>query len=112
MLTDTLAADFSSANRVHVAYCSGDTYQGKQTKADASTWGLWFTGKTNLEAIVADLKDRHGMDRATQVLLTGESAGAVACYQNADSLAEWMGPDVAVSAAPVSGWFFPVSFRP
>jgi|EP01043_Picozoa_sp_COSAG02_P018498 hypothetical protein len=104
--------DFFSANRVHVAYCSGDGHQGNQTNADASTWGLWFTGKANLKAIVADLKDRHAMDRATHVLLTGESAGAVGSYQNVDSLAEWMGPGVVVGAAPVSGWFFPVSFRP
>jgi len=66
--------DFHDANRVHVAYCTGDHHSGNQSKADASTWNLWFTGKANLLAIVNDLKARHGMDKATHVLLTGESA--------------------------------------
>lgn len=99
--------DFHSAHRVHVAYCSGDGHVGNQTKADASTWGFWFVGKANLLAIVHDLKARHGMDKATHVLLTGESAGATGTFHNADSLAEWMGPTVTTKAVPVSGWFFP-----
>lgn len=99
--------DFHDANRVYVAYCSGDHHSGNQSKADTSTWGLWFTGKANLLAIVNDLKARHGMNRATHVLLTGESAGAVGTFYNADPLVEWMGPAVTTKAAPVSGWFFP-----
>ena len=99
--------DFHDANRVHVAYCSGDHHSGNQSKADASTWNLWFTGKANLLAIVDDLKARHGMGKATHVLLTGESAGGTGTFYNADSVAEWMGPAVTVKAAPVSGWFFP-----
>eukprot|EP01043_Picozoa_sp_COSAG02_P073933 COSAG02_NODE_14582_length_1257_cov_1.983592_1_plen_303_part_01 len=79
LLSDPAAnPDFHDAHRVHVAYCSGDGHVGNQSKADASTWGFWFVGKANLLAIVNDLKARHGMDRATHVLLTGESAGAVA----------------------------------
>jgi hypothetical protein len=108
LLSDPAAnPDFHDAHRVHVAYCSGDGHVGNQSKADASTWGFWFVGKANLLAIVNDLKARHGMDRATHVLLTGESAGASGTFHNADSLSEWMGPAVATKAVPVSGWFFP-----
>eukprot|EP00036_Acanthoecidae_sp_10tr_P009142 CAMPEP_0182918216 /NCGR_PEP_ID=MMETSP0105_2-20130417/1957_1 /TAXON_ID=81532 ORGANISM="Acanthoeca-like sp., Strain 10tr" /NCGR_SAMPLE_ID=MMETSP0105_2 /ASSEMBLY_ACC=CAM_ASM_000205 /LENGTH=466 /DNA_ID=CAMNT_0025055277 /DNA_START=11 /DNA_END=1411 /DNA_ORIENTATION=+ len=102
-----LNPDFHGAGRVFVPYCSGDTHVGNQSAATPATFGLWFTGAANLRAIVNDLQARRGMTPTAQVLLSGESAGAMGTFQMADWVASWLPPTAVVKAAPVSGWFMP-----
>ena len=92
--------DFFDAHRVFVAYCSGDSHSGTQSNISSATWGLWFSGHANFKAIIEDLRAQQGMDAATDVLLTGSSAGAIGTFTNIDPLVAQLGPSVQVKAAP------------
>lgn len=58
---------------------------------------LYFRGRANLEAITADLLENQGMDSASQVILTGGSAGGLAVYLVIDLFASWLDSSVSVS---------------
>jgi len=99
--------DFHNVNRVYVGYCSGDSHFGTQTAATAGTFGLYFSGAVNLQAILTQLKSVHGMAAATHVLLHGHSAGGTGTFHNTDAVAAAFGDDVVVKGAPMGGWFVP-----
>ena len=63
---------------------------------------MWMRGRNNFDAIVADLRARSGMDQATEVILSGGSAGGLAVFYNLDHLADMLGPAVRVTGFPVS----------
>lgn len=95
--------DFAGAHRVFVPYCSSDGHRGT---GNATMWGWYFQGHLNFAAIV-DALGAKGLSSATQVLLSGGSAGGVGAFHNLDWLAARLGPKVVVKGAPVAGWFFP-----
>ena len=99
---------FCNATRVLVKYCTGDLHLGNHTAPTAASWGLIFDGHANFAAIIDDLESVHGLGAATEVLLTGDSAGGVGTFANADYLADRL-PQATVKAAPCSGWFFPAA---
>ena len=103
--------DFYNANRLYVGYCSGDAYIGTQTTATASTFGLYFSGAANLQAIIAHLKSTHNMAAATHILLHGHSAGGIGTFHNTDAIAAAFGSDVVVKGAPMGGWFVPAEVK-
>ena len=51
---------FADANVVFVPYCTGDVHAGQRANASAATWGLYFSGHRNLDAIVSHLKQVRG----------------------------------------------------
>ena len=65
----------AGAHLVWVPYCSGDVYSGQRLGASEETYGLHFNGHHIIKAVIQDLKARHGLQAASQVLLSGESAG-------------------------------------
>ena len=76
---------------VFVPYCTGDEHKGQRTTAPKEaypkgTWGFYFTGHTNLEHIIADLKTSTApaIASASHILLTGGSAGGMGVLANAD----------------------------
>eukprot|EP00051_Salpingoeca_urceolata_P006493 m.85832 g.85832 ORF g.85832 m.85832 type:complete len:611 (-) comp14854_c0_seq3:835-2667(-) len=95
--------DFATAHRVYIPYCTGDTHLGQVTSPDN---GLWFDGHLNFVLIVDDLLVETPLSNASQVLLTGPSAGGIGALFNVDTLAA-MVPSAVVKAAPRSAWFFP-----
>ena len=97
-------------NKVLVSYCDGGSYAGNNATPTTVSFGgqdvqLWFRGRANVQAILDDLRANHGLARASDVLLTGNSAGGLAVYWNADRLAAALAP-ARVTAAPDSGFFF------
>ena len=98
--------DFFDAHRVYVPYCTGDVHGGQRNATSPDTWGLWFDGHLNVKRIIADLTEKSGMGNATQILLTGSSAGGIGTFVNADWLTSQF-PEATVKAAPQAGWFFP-----
>lgn len=68
---------------------------------------LYFRGFRNLEAILADLVARRALKNATDLVLTGCSAGGLAAYLHADYIAALV-PNATVIAAPDSGVLFPI----
>ena len=83
--------DFYDASVVQVLYCSSDDWSGNKVGAgtysptDPTTWN--WQGRAILNAVIADLTASHGLSSATEVMLTGQSAGGVGVFANANPVA-------------------------
>ena len=66
---------------------------------------LYFRGGRNAAAVFDHLIATQGLGDAEEVLLSGDSAGGLACYSHADSLQRLL-PKARVLVAPDSGYFF------
>jgi len=99
--------DFYSWNHVVFAYCDGASFTGAaEEPVVVNNTKLYFRGYFNLQAIMKDLLTNRGMKWATEVLLSGESAGGLATYIHADQIGEMLPSSVKrYKAAPVSGLF-------
>jgi len=99
--------DFHSWNHVVFAYCDGASFTGYvEDPVIVDGKKLYFRGFRNLQAIMSDLLNNRGMKWATEVLLSGESAGGLAAYIHADQIGEMLPSSVKrYKAAPVSGVF-------
>ena len=131
MLADRAAnPDFYEWNRVYVPYVSGDVWGGAAPqplnpfldKGDGSkelmptgTVGF-FQGHLIVEEVLSSLKQASGLADATEVILTGCSAGGIGAITNCDYVADTLtafrkadrgdaavGP--RVSCRPEAGWF-------
>ena len=72
---------------LQVLYCDGASWTGSNaTLTMHKGKQLHFRGKQNLDALLADLLSNKGMDRATEVVISGGSAGALAVYLHADAI--------------------------
>ena len=84
--------DFYDANEVQIVYCSSDDWSGAKTGTgafnanDDTTWN--FQGRAILDAAIADLEANHGLNNATEVMLTGQSAGGLGVYVNTNDVAK------------------------
>jgi hypothetical protein len=69
---------------------------------------LWMRGRPSFDAMIHDLRTRHGMADATEVILSGGSAGGLAVYYNLDHLAELLravGSTARLTGFPDAGFF-------
>ena len=97
---------FAHANHVELWYCDGGSFTGDRTEplvVNGTT--LYFRGKRILDALLAFLKLNHGLSKATEVLLSGGSAGGLSAFLHADYVRSHFGPEVKFGVAPVSGFF-------
>ena len=67
--------------------------------ADSEFGGLHFRGKRIALAAAADLLAARGLGSATQVLLTGDSAGGVGAMNHADWLSGLIRQEALISSA-------------
>jgi len=83
--------DFYDASVVRIAYCSSDDWSGTKMGTgafnpnDDTTWN--FQGHAIVNAVIDDLMANHGLSAATEVMFTGESAGGLGVYVNANTVA-------------------------
>ena len=104
-------------NRVLVAYCDGMSYAADLAEPITVSYNgsaglpLYFRGARNVRAILAELTDSYGLGAATDLVLSGDSAGGLASYWHADFIAAAL-PHARVVAAPDSGFFFVDSAYP
>lgn len=114
---------FSTWNYAYFTYCDGASFSGdvaepvlvNSTKVRSlfvgavarslTTTQLYFRGHRVLTQLVTLLLDAHGLNIATDVLLSGCSAGGLATYLHADYVATLLPPGVNFKAAPFSGFF-------
>jgi len=98
---------FYSWNHVEIAYCDGASFSGNRDDpivVNGTT--LYFRGFRVLQAVIRDLLERQGMWAATEVLLTGCSAGALSTYLHVDQIRDMLPKTVTrFKAAPFSGLF-------
>ena len=96
---------FSSWSHVRVPYCTQDLHMGTRTAVSSGTWGLYFSGQHVFEAVLAALEADGGLLDATDIILSGDSAGGIAVWPKlAFTAARY--PAARVAGAPVAGFYF------
>jgi hypothetical protein len=87
-------------------YCDGGSFSGDRTESIiVNGTQLFFRGRRILDAVLDYLKESHGLASATEVLLSGGSAGGLSTFLHADYVRSQFGQEVKFGAAPVSGFF-------
>ena len=64
-------------NMVYMPYCSQDLWTGQRTTVGPDTWGLYFSGRWIIKAVMDLLSATHDLKGASEVILSGNSAGGV-----------------------------------
>jgi len=113
----TVNPGFFDANLVFAKYCDGASFTSFQAsstpvppelRGNTSLAEIWFRGRNNLEAVLAHLQSSAGLAAATEVVLSGGSAGAVAAFAAADWVTAFLSvgsPAAKVVTAPDAGLF-------
>ena len=71
--------EFFDWNTVYVWYCDGGSYLGNANSVETyANQTMYFRGRRILETVVRTLNERHGMSSATDIVLSGSSAGVPA----------------------------------
>lgn len=92
-------------NVVFVEYCDGSSFTGnRDAPVVVDGTELHFRGFAVLNAVVADLCGSKGLSSATDVILSGTSAGGLATYIHAPHVAALL-PWANVVAMPDAGYF-------
>ena len=109
-LDPAASPEFAAAVHIYAAYCDGASFSGALLAPHAynASLALHFRGRFILDAIIADLAQRHGLARARDVLLKGCSAGGMAVYLHADYVGQRLAaiaPAARFAAAPGAGMF-------
>lgn len=109
--------DLAKANRVILWYCDGCSFSGARAEPRVVPYGgknvtLYFRGFSVLNAILDTLLDDaapYGLSKATDVLLSGGSAGGLSTFLHADTVGQILrdrAPGLKrYKAAPGSGFF-------
>ena len=106
---------FCNANKVYMKYCDGDSFSGARDEPMVVEGGavspIYFRGHAilmeTLETLVSNTT--FGMGTATELVLSGCSAGGLATYLHVDLVGEWAEAKLPklekYGAIPVSGFF-------
>ena len=104
---------FSGWNIAYMYYCDGTSYSSNnETTSMYKDQELHFRGRRLLDAFLEDLHRTRGISNATEVLLTGHSAGGLGAYLQGDNVGDYIyavaGDDVKFGVVPDAGWFMPL----
>jgi hypothetical protein len=92
---------------VHVKYCDGTSYTGNAV-ATYKGRKLFFKGQVNRDATISYLLQQLNMRNATEVVVSGCSAGGLAVYMGLDHIAAMIhaaNPRTIVRGLALSGFF-------
>lgn len=96
-------------NVVFLLYCDGGSFSGNnQTVATVGGFPLHFRGKRNREAVYASLLAAKGLGAATDVVVSGCSAGGLATFLHTDQWCDALATDAPAAKCvgmPDSGFF-------
>ena len=96
-------------NVVLIRYCDGGSYAGNnETVSHFHGSRLFFRGKRNREAVYASLLRTASLGKATDVVVSGCSAGGLAAYLHVDQYCDALAvdaPGVKCVGMPDSGFF-------
>ena len=97
---------FHNWNMAFVAYCDGSSLTGmRKLPVYFNDQPVYFRGKAVLNAIIKDLISTRGVRNASDVLLSGSSAGSLAVLIHADFIKAQLNPQTKVRALSDSGYF-------
>ena len=99
-------------NAIYLPYGDGASFAGYREAPWAvpgtnGTNKLWFRGIKNLDATL-EWALQHGLGRATELVVTGVSAGGLSSFLHVDRIAarvREVNPSIKVRGAPVVGFF-------
>eukprot|EP01147_Barroeca_monosierra_P006562 gene6562-7514_t len=91
---------------VYIPYCSQDLHSGQIANPSPATWGLYFSGAFIVQTVLAELTRHFELSKATEVVLSGQSAGGIGIWYHLDMLSELL-PNARVVGAPIAGFYFP-----
>jgi hypothetical protein len=100
----------STCNCIHLPYSDGASFAGFRDgtwPVPNSTEKLSFRGIKNLDGII-EFAMAHGMGKASELVVTGGSAGGLSTFLHTDRVAaavKAVNPSVKARAAPVVGYF-------
>jgi len=93
-------------NMVHFKYCDGASFSGNNdTVTNVDGTNLYFRGWKNQQAYLMDLSDNHMLQKGTDFVISGCSAGGLAAYLHVDWWAENLPAASKVRGMPDSGFF-------
>eukprot|EP01113_Clastostelium_recurvatum_P018995 TRINITY_DN2239_c0_g1_i1.p1 TRINITY_DN2239_c0_g1~~TRINITY_DN2239_c0_g1_i1.p1 ORF type:complete len:407 (-),score=62.93 TRINITY_DN2239_c0_g1_i1:268-1404(-) len=102
---------FYNSNHVWLWYCSSDSNLGTRPASNA-TFGYHFLGKHIINALLTHLKEKQqpSIMQAEEVLLTGDSAGGVSTFNNADYIGSMLSGvhGLKYRAFVDCGWFLDI----
>jgi hypothetical protein len=96
---------FCGWNHVFDPYCTQDLHSGQVTEPTESTWGLYFAGHHVFTAMLDDLDKTFNMKNATEIILSGASAGGIGVWMNVDYVQKRY-PHAKVTAMTIAGHYF------
>eukprot|EP01127_Copromyxa_protea_P000669 TRINITY_DN10572_c0_g1_i1.p1 TRINITY_DN10572_c0_g1~~TRINITY_DN10572_c0_g1_i1.p1 ORF type:complete len:364 (+),score=65.55 TRINITY_DN10572_c0_g1_i1:74-1093(+) len=92
-------------NKVFFLYCDGGSYSGSRLEpVEYNSEKLYFRGFYNLHAYMNSLETKNILN-ATEVVISGCSAGGLATYLHVDWWASHFSSSVKVRGLPDSGFF-------
>jgi hypothetical protein len=96
-----------TCNCLYLPYCDGASFGGYRDGTWPAPGGqpLHFRGLRNLDATIDFAFASLGLGRASEMVVTGSSAGGLAAFLHADRVANRLGADVRTTAAPFVGFF-------
>jgi len=99
--------DFYDWNHVLFVYCDGACFSGDVTEpVQVGSDTIYYRGHRVLIATVKDLLKNQGLDKATDVLVLGDSAGGMATFFHSDLIRTMMPESVTrFKGMPLSGIF-------
>jgi len=90
----------------HDVVSLGGSFSGdKDEPIDVDGHKIYYRGHRILVEIIKDLLANKGLDKATHVLLVGDSAGGMASYFHADEIGSMLPKNTIFKVAPFSGIF-------
>jgi len=94
-------------NSVYLRYCDGASFSGYNfTDTKYQNNIIYFRGKAILDAIIYDLLNNRNMNAATDVVISGCSAGGLATFLHVDYWSKFLTVQgTKVRGMPDSGWF-------
>ena len=103
--------DFHTWNKVFMRYCDGASFGGflrdpiAASTRDGKPVNMWSRGRGNFNGVISYLQKTLGMGEATEVILSGGSAGGLAVFYNLDHLATLLPPTTRLTGFPDAGFF-------
>ena len=104
LMSNYSANPMGTWNSVLVPYCDGSSWTSNRAAPDLA--GLHFRGRANLDAVVDQLELLGAFaSAATDVVITGTSAGGVVMYAHATALRARLPAAATVVSVPDAGFF-------
>jgi hypothetical protein len=96
---------FQGFNFVLLKYCDGGSFLGTAGKVTRGADTLYFEGHAIVHELLRHLQSLFGLGRATDVLVTGSSAGGLGAVALTDSIRSFFPRNARYKCAPLAGVF-------